>query len=150
MADTPDIPDIPDISDAPDKPDDTPAPARAFDELYRDEARRVILTIAADDMAAGASAEAQAQQYAEKGKPDFVLAYLLDSAIPDERKRELYATAHEQRALYIEQRAHEFDRRFHRPFPLLATEAANDRVMARRIRAGMPPGKGRGRQIPLI
>jgi len=27
---------------------------------------------------------------------------------------------------------------------------ANDRVMARRIRAGMPPGKGRGRQIPLM
>ncbi|HET9979448.1 MAG TPA: hypothetical protein VFQ32_03320 [Ktedonobacterales bacterium] len=133
-----------------DKPHDTPESLAAFDDLYRDEARQAILTIAAGELAAGASADALAQQYAEKGKPDFVLAYLLGSAIPDERKRELYATAHEQRALYIEQRAHEFDRRFHRPFPLLATEAANDRVMARRIRAGMPPSKGRGRQIPLI
>lgn len=136
-----------------DKPNDTPELPEshaAFDDLYRDEARQAILTIAAGELAAGASAEALAQQYAEKGKPDFVLAYLLGSDIPDERKRELYATAHEQRALYIEQRAHEFDRRFHRPFPLLATEAANDRVMARRIRAGMPPGRGRGRQIPLI
>ena len=134
-------------------PDDTPElpeSLAAFDDLYRDEARQAILTIAAGELAAGASAETLARRYAEKGKPDFVLAYLLGSAIPDERKRELYATAHEQRALYIEQRAHEFDRRFHRPFPLLATEAANDRVMARRIRAGMPPGKGRGRQIPLI
>ena len=134
-------------------PDDTPElpeSLAAFDDLYRDEARQAILTIAAGELAAGASAETLARRYAEKGKPDFVLAYLLGSAIPDERKRELYATAHEQRALYIEQRAHEFDRRFHRPFPLLATEAANDRVMARRIRAGMPPGKGRGRQIPLV
>ena len=134
-------------------PDDTPElpeSLAAFDDLYRDEARQAILTIAAGELAAGASAETLARRYAEKGKPDFVLAYLLGSDIPDERKRELYATAHEQRALYIEQRAHEFDRRFHRPFPLLATEAANDRVMARRIRAGMPPGKGRGRQIPLI
>jgi hypothetical protein len=136
-----------------DKPRDTPELPESlapFDDLYRDEARQAILTIAEGERVAGASAEAQAQRYSEKGKPDFVLAYLLGSAIPDERKRELYAAAHEQRALYIEQRAHEFDRRFHRPFPLLATEAANDRVMARRIRAGMPPGKGRGRQIPLI
>ena len=122
----------------------------AFDDLYRVEARQAILDIAAKELASGASAEQQAQHYAEKGKPDFVLAYLLGSAIADARKRELYAAAHEQRATYIDQRAREFDRRFHRPFPLLATEAANDRVMARRIRAGMPPGKGRGRQIPLM
>ena len=133
-----------------DEAHDAPETLPPFDDLYRGEARRAILTIVADDLAGGASAEAQAQRYAEKGKPDFVLAYLLGSAIPDERKRDLYANAHEQRAVYIEQRAREFDRRFHRPFPLLATEAANDRVMARRIRAGMPPGKGRGRQIPLI
>lgn len=122
----------------------------AFDDLYRAEARQAILDIAAKELTSGASAEQLAQHYAEKGKPDFVLAYLLGSAIADVRKRELYATAHEQRAIYIEQRAREFDRRFHRPFPLLATEAANDQVMARRIRAGMPPGKGRGRQIPLV
>ncbi|HEU5348446.1 MAG TPA: hypothetical protein VFU63_07515 [Ktedonobacterales bacterium] len=130
--------------------DDAADTLPAFDELYRVEARQAILDIVANELASGASAEEQAQHYSEKGKPDFVLAYLLGSTIPDERKRELYATAHEQRANYIEQRAREFDRRFHRPFPLLATEAANDRMMARRIRAGMPPSKGRGRQIPLI
>lgn len=129
---------------------DTPDTLAAFDALYRSQARQAILDIVAEELAAGADAEAQAQRYAEKGKPDFVLAYLLDSALPDERKRELYAFAHEQRAVYIQQRAREFDRRFHRAFPLLETEAANDRVTARRIRAGMPPGKGRGRQIPLM
>ena len=121
-----------------------------FDALYRLQARQAILDVVADELAAGADAEEQAKRYAEKGKPDFVLAYLLDSALPDERKRELYAVAHEQRAIYIQQRAREFDQRFHRAFPLLETEAANDRVTARRIRAGMPPGKGRGRQIPLV
>jgi hypothetical protein len=133
-----------------DGPDGVSGTLPAFDELYRGEAREAILAIVADDLGTGASAEAEAQRYAEKGKPDFVLAYLLDSTIPDARKREIYAAAHERRALYIEQRAREFDRRFHRPFPLLATEAAIDRVKARRIRAGMPPGKGRGRQIPLM
>ena len=130
--------------------DDSPETLPKFDTLYRSEARQAILDIVADELAAGKSAEEQAQRFAEKGKPDFVLAYLLDSVIPDERKRELYAVAHEQRAIYIEQRAREFDRRFHRPFPLLDTEAANDRVTARRIRAGMAPSKGRGRQIPLM
>jgi hypothetical protein len=130
--------------------DDSPSALPAFDALYRSQARQAILDIVADDLRSGVSAEVQAGLYAEKGKPDFVLAYLLDSSVPDERKRELYAIAHERRAIYIQQRAHEFDRRFHRAFPLLETEAANDRVMARRIRAGMPPGKGRGRQIPLI
>ncbi|HEU4785520.1 MAG TPA: hypothetical protein VFS83_19420 [Ktedonobacterales bacterium] len=130
--------------------DDSPNTLPAFDALYRSQARQPILDIVEDDLAAGADADEQAQRYAEKGKPDFVLAYLLDSALPDERKRELYAVAHEQRAIYTQQRAREFDRRFHRAFPLLETEAANDRVMARRIRAGMPPGKGRGRQIPLM
>lgn len=130
--------------------DNSPDTLPAFDTLYRSQARQAILDIVAEDLAAGADAEAQAQRYAEKGKPDFVLAYLLDTALPDERKRELYAVAHEQRAIYIQQRAREFDQRFHRAFPLLETEATNDRVMARRIRAGMPPGKGRGRQIPLV
>lgn len=129
---------------------DSPETLQEFDTLYRSQARQAILDIVADELAAGGSAEEQAQHFAEKGKPDFVLAYLLDSAVSDERKRELYATAHEQRAIYTEQRAREFDRRFHRPFPLLDTEAANDRVTARRIRAGMPPSKGRGRQIPLM
>jgi hypothetical protein len=129
---------------------DSPETLQAFDTLYRSQVRQAILDIVADELAAGGSAEEQAQHFAEKGKPDFVLAYLLDSVVSDERKRELYATAHEQRAIYIEQRAREFDRRFHRPFPLLDTEAANDRVTARRIRAGMPPSRGRGRQIPLM
>ena len=133
-------------NDTPNTPDTPPA----FDALYRSQARQVILDIAANELASGAAAEERAEHYAAHGKPDFVLAYLLDSTIPDERKRELYASAHEQHAIATELRAREFDRKFHRPFPLLATDATNDRVTARRIRAGMPPSKGRGRQIPLM
>lgn len=130
--------------------DDAPATLPAFDELYRAQARQAILDIVAEKLTEGVSPETQAQEFAERGKPDFVLAYLLDSALPDDRKRDLYAIAHERRATYTEQRAREFDRRFHRAFPLLETEAANDRVTARRIRAGMPHSRGRGRQIPLL
>jgi hypothetical protein len=129
---------------------DAPEAIPTFDELYRAQARQAILDIVAEKLASGVSPESQAQEYAKRGKPDFVLAYLLDSAIPDDRKRDLYAIAHERRATYTEQRAREFDRRFHRAFPLLETEAANDRVTARRIRAGMPHGHGRGRQLPLM
>jgi hypothetical protein len=130
--------------------DDPPEVLPAFNALYSSLAREAICEIVAEKLAVGASAQDQAQAYAEKGKPDFVLAYLLESALPDSEKREIYAMAHERRAVYIEQRAREFDRRFHRAFPLLETEAANDRVTARRIRAGMPLRKGRGRQIPLV
>lgn len=130
--------------------DDLPETPLEFDTLYRSQARQAILDIAANELASGASAEEKAEHYAARGKPDFVLAYLLDSTIPDERKRDLYATAHEQHAIATELRAREFDRKFHRPFPLLETDAANDRVTARRIRAGMPPSKGRGRPIPLM
>jgi hypothetical protein len=130
--------------------DDAPTALPAFDELYRAQARQAILDIVAEKLTEGVSPETQAQEFAERGKPDFVLAYLLDSALPDDRKRDLYAIAHERRATYTEQRAREFDRRFHRAFPLLETEAANDRVTARRIRAGMLHSRGRGRQIPLM
>ncbi len=133
-----------------DETPESPETLPAFDTLYRSQVRQAILDIVLEELAAGASVEERAEHFAEKGKPDFVLAYLLDSALPDERKRELFAVAHEQRALYIQRRAREFDQRFHRAFPLLETEAANDRVAARRIRAGMPLSKGRGRQIPLV
>lgn len=140
-----------DASDASDMTaDQSPEALPAFDTLYRAQARQAILDIAAKELATGTSAEAQAQRFAEKGKPDFVLAYLLESGLADARKRDIYASAHERRAIYIEQRAREFDRRFHRAFPLLETEAANDRISARRIRAGMPIGKGRGRQLPQL
>ena len=91
-----------------------------------------------------------AREYTERGKPDFVLAYLLLADLPDDEKLALYAQAHERRSAYIEQKARQFDREFHRPFPLLFQEAAKDRALARRIRAGQSISPGAGRQLPMM
>ena len=98
----------------------------------------------------GADAAERAREYTERGKPDFVLAYLLLADLPDDEKLALYAQAHERRSAYIEQKARQFDREFHRPFPLLFQEAAKDRALARRIRAGQSISPGAGRQLPMM
>ncbi|HEX8035532.1 MAG TPA: hypothetical protein VF510_16865, partial [Ktedonobacterales bacterium] len=97
----------------------------------------------------GASVEEQAREYAERGKPDFALAYLLESALPDGEKREVLAHAYERRAALTEQRAREFDRQFHRPFPLLFAEARKDRGAARQVRTGGAIRPGVSRQLPM-
>lgn len=111
-------------------------PVASFEEQYRPQLKDVMLTLAREAVADGSDADAQAREYTARGKPDFVLAYLLLGTLPDEQRRELYAHAHEQRAIFTEQRAREFDSQFHRPFPLLRTEAAKDRMVARQVRAG--------------
>jgi len=125
-------------------------PAMSFEALYRSLLRPAIGEIAQQDIAGGADPAAQAREYTERGKPDFVLAYLLLGSLPDEEKRALYSQAHERRAAYIEQKARQFDREFHRPFPLLFQEAAKDRALARRIRAGQSISPGAGRQLPMM
>jgi hypothetical protein len=80
----------------------------------------------------------RARDYAERGKPEFVLAYLAVAELPDEEKRELLASAFEQRANNSERKAAELDAEHHRPFPLIALEARRDRQMARQIRQGKP------------
>ncbi len=121
-----------------------------FDALYRPLLREAFVAIVRDALAAGADPAEQARAYAERGKPDFALAYLLVSSLGDDEKRDLYAQAHERRAINTERRAKEYDRSFHRPFPLLATEAANDRALARQIRAGRAVKLGARRQLPLL
>ena len=120
-----------------------------FAALYASQAREAIRTLARDALAGGADAPAQARDYAERGKPDFTLAYLLESALPDDEKRALYATAFERRATLTEGRAREFDAQFHRPFPLLTSDAAQDRGRARQVREGKRLGKGAGKQLPM-
>ena len=125
-------------------------PSMSFEALYRSLLRPAIGEIAQQEVATGADAAEQAQVYTERGKPDFTLAYLLLADLPDEEKRALYAQAHERRSAYIEQKARQFDREFHRPFPLLFQEAAKDRALARRIRAGQSISPGVGRQLPMM
>lgn len=125
-------------------------PVVSFDALYRSLLRPAIGEIAQNEVAGGVDADEQARAYTERGKPDFALAYLLAANLPDEEKRALYAQAHERRAAYIEQKARQFDREFHRPFPLLFQEAAKDRALARRIRAGQSIAPGAGRQLPMM
>lgn len=124
-------------------------PLPGFEQQYRAQVKDVMLSLARETIAGGADPDALAGAYTERGKPDFVLAYLLLGSLPDEQRRELYALAHEQRALVTEQRAREFDSQFHRPFPLLQTEAAKDRMIARQVRAGRAPQPGAGKHLPV-
>jgi len=128
-------------TDTPGQPD--------FATLYASQAREAIRALARQALASGAEAQAQARDYAQRGKPDFTLAYLLESALPDDEKRTLYAEAFERRATLTEGKAREFDAQFHRPFPLLTSDAAQDRGRARQVREGKRLGKGAGKQLPM-
>ena len=122
----------------------------SFEALYRPLLRPAIGAIAEREVSGGADAAERARDYTERAKPDFVLAYLLLADLSDEEKLALYARAHERRSAYIEQKARQFDSEFHRPFPLLFQEAAKDRALARRIRAGQTISPGAGRQLPMM
>lgn len=147
------MPNDAETSDPARRPDTSSLPGQTvsagFNALYAGEAREVIRQIAHDAIAAGANAEAQARAYAERGKPDFALAYLLAGALADDDKRAIYATAFERRAALTEGKAREFDQKFRRPFPLLATDAAQDRARARRVLNGQGLSKGVGKQLPM-
>jgi hypothetical protein len=131
------------------EPSGTATSGPDFSSQYESLTKPVFGEIAREEIARGAVADARARAYAERGKPEFVLAFLLLSELPEGEKREVFAQAHEQRAVNTERHAKEFDRQFHRPFPLLASEAAHDRAIARAIRAGKPIQRGTGRQLPL-
>jgi hypothetical protein len=126
-----------------------PAPA-GFAAQYRAHSKPVFGEIVARELSAGHDAAERARDYVHRGKPDFVLAYLLVANLPDDQKRELYALAFERRAELSEQKADEMDRRFHRPFPLVRLEAAKDRTTAGRIRAGGSLRPGLGRPLPTL
>jgi hypothetical protein len=142
--------DAPEQRSAPSAPAPTPRPAADFDTQYRPLLREVFAEIVERDRLEGADPGERARDYAERGKPDYVLAYLLVSQLADAEKRETYAIAHERRAMLTEQRARQFDKEFHRPFPLLFNEAAKDRALARQIRNGRAVQRGAGRHLPTI
>lgn len=132
---------------------DSPASADStFDAQYRPLLREACAAVARSDLTSGSNPTEQARSYAERGKPDFALAYLLEleCELADEEKRAIYAYSYERRAALTEQRARQFSRQFNRSFPLLFTEAAKDRALARQIRTGRAVGRGAGRQLPMI
>ena len=107
-----------------------------FETLYASLLKQVFTTQAREQIAQGSDALASARTYAEQGKPDFALAFLLLLDIPDGEKRELLARAYEQRAFLSERKAEEFQAQFHRPFPMIKLEAQKDRLAAQAIREG--------------
>jgi hypothetical protein len=107
-----------------------------FNELYRELLKDVILEKAREHIEQGGDALSCADVYADQGKPDFVLAYLLLTDASDEVKCDIFAHSYEQRALISEEKAESFDKQFHRPFPLIKLEAQKDRMAARQVRQG--------------
>jgi hypothetical protein len=89
-----------------------------------------------ENIAQGADGLTCALAYADQGKPDFTLAYLLLIELTEEEKREILAVAFDQRAKKSEQKAELFDLQFHRPFPLIKLEAQKDRLAAQQVRLG--------------
>lgn len=107
-----------------------------FAELYAGLSNDVFLQHARKMLEQGADAYACADTYAEQGKPDFVLAFLLLLELPDEEKRTLLARSYERRAVLTDEKAESFDKQFHRPFPLIKLEAQKDRMAAQQVRQG--------------
>ncbi|HEU0025626.1 MAG TPA: hypothetical protein VFQ25_00800 [Ktedonobacterales bacterium] len=121
-----------------------------FAALYGGQEREAVRDLARAEVAQGADAAERAREYAERGKPDFTLAYLLASDLPDDERRAIYAEAFERRAARTETKARELDKTFHRAFPMLFSDAAQDRALARRVRDGRGFGQGAGKQLPMM
>jgi hypothetical protein len=109
---------------------------QTFAELYKNLLKDVFLDLAREALEQGADGLTCADAYAEQGKPDFALAYLLFIDASDEVKRNIFARAYERRAEISEEKADAFDRQFHRPFPLIKLEAQKDRIAAQQVRQG--------------
>jgi predicted nucleotidyltransferase len=108
-----------------------------FAELYAPLLKRDVFTIhARENLAQGADALTCALAYAEQGKPEFALAYLLLTVLSDDEKREVLAVSFERRATISEEKAEQLDQQFHRPFPLIKLEAQKDRLSAQQVRQG--------------
>ncbi len=110
--------------------------SHTFAELYGPTLKEVFLVEARKQIAQGSDSLTCADAYAEQGKPEFALAYLLLTDTNDEIKRDIFARAYEQRARYCDEKADTFDRQFHRPFPLIKLEAQKDRLAAQQVRQG--------------
>ncbi|HLH60720.1 MAG TPA: hypothetical protein VKV20_03475 [Ktedonobacteraceae bacterium] len=120
-----------------------------FAELYAPLLKEVFTTKAQQMLSAGADGLITARAYAERGKPEFALAFLLLIELPEDEKRELFAYAYERRAVLSEEKAEQYTLQFHRPFPLIKLEAQKDRMTARSIREGKRV-RGSTARIPPI
>lgn len=109
-----------------------------FESLYASALKAVFTEQAQQQIEQGAEAFPSAQAYAERGKPDFTLAFLLLVERAEEEKRETLAHAYERRAVLAEAKANEYSQRFHRPFPLIKLEARRDMQTAQAVRQGQP------------
>ena len=107
-----------------------------FEKLYAQQLKEVFKTQAQQQIEKGADALESSRAYAEQGKPEFTLAFLLLAELPDDEKRELLAHSYERRAVLSELKAKQLDIQFHRSFPLIKIEAQKDRQLAGAIRRG--------------
>lgn len=107
-----------------------------FDELYRPLLKDVFLELANKHIQQGEDALSSANIYADKGKPEFVLAYLLLADATDEVKRDIFAHSYERRAQLSEEKASDFTAQYARPFPLIKVEAQKDLMVAKQVRQG--------------
>jgi len=108
-----------------------------FAELYASLLKNDVFTVKAqENLNQGADGLTCALAYAEQGKPEFTLAYLLLIELSDNEKREILAVSYDQRAKISEAKAEQFDQQFHRPFPLIKLEAQKDRLSAQQVRQG--------------
>ena len=107
-----------------------------FSERYKELLKDVFLELARKNLEQGADALSCADVYADQGKPDFVLAYLLLTDASDEVKRDIFARSYERRATLSEEKAQEFSVKYGRPFPLIKVEAQKDRMAANQVRQG--------------
>ncbi|HEX7736451.1 MAG TPA: hypothetical protein VF458_16480 [Ktedonobacteraceae bacterium] len=109
-----------------------------FESLYAPTLKTVFTEQAREQLAQGAEALSSAQAYAELGKPDFALAFLLLTEQAEEEKRETLAHAYERRAALAQEKAAAYSQQFHRPFPLIKLEARRDLQAAQAVRQGHP------------
>jgi len=110
--------------------------SETFREHYASLLKDVFAQHARQQLEQGVDGLAASRIYAEQGKPDFTLAFLLSIDLPDEQKRTLLAQAYEQRARHSDEKAAQLQAQFHRSFPLIALDAQKDRAAARAIRSG--------------
>jgi hypothetical protein len=110
--------------------------SETFEELYAQQLKDVFKTHAQQQLDHGADALVSSRAYAEQGKPEFTLAFLLLIDLPEDEKRELLAYSYERRAALSEEKAKQLDIQFHRSFPLIKLGAQKDRQAARSIREG--------------
>jgi hypothetical protein len=111
-----------------------------FETAYAPTLKAVFIEQAQQQIAQGAEALSSARSYAELGKPEFALAFLLlvGESSSEEEKRETLAHAYERRATLADAKASEYSLQFHRPFPLIKLEARKDLQTAQAIRQGRP------------